>query len=392
MNLAEKTKEELIEEIEKLKSESKSSFQGAENYKNLIEHSPDGVFIHDDKGWVVFANPSALKMIGLKSLEEIENRSVFQYIFPEYHGLIKNQKEKIERGEASPFFSVKVKRPDGTIIEVELKSMPFVYEGKKSTLAVTHDITFQRKLEKEQLRAQIAEETNKILQEEIAERKKIEDELRESEEKITESLKEKEILLKEVHHRVKNNLQVISSILNLQSSYTKDSNTINILRESQNRIKTMSFIHESLYQTKDFAGINFSEYVENLAKNILYSFVGHESNIKLNLDIEKVFLNLDPAISCGLIINELLSNSLKHAFPGNKKGEITIALYADSGQIKLVVSDNGIGIPREIDFKNTESLGLQLVIILVQQLGGKIELEKRPQTKFTIMFNNKSVK
>jgi PAS domain S-box-containing protein len=207
------------------------------------------------------------------------------------------------------------------------------------------------------------------------------------EEQIRLSLKEKEVLLKEVHHRVKNNLQVISSILNLQSSYVKDKRVLEILLESQNRIKSMAFVHESLYQTKDFSNISFREYVENISRNLVHSYAATDSPPLLNLDLDDIQLNLDTAIPCGLIINELLTNSLKYAFPVGKQGKIDIVIREKSGHITINISDNGKGLPKEIDFRNTESLGLQLVVSLVEQINGKIKLDTKKGTKFTIEFS-----
>src|SRR5690606_31285503 len=192
-----------------------------------------------------------------------------------------------------------------------------------------------------------------------------------AEKELKNSLKEKEILLKEVHHRVKNNLQVISSILNLQSSYIHDEKILTILKESQNRIKSMAFIHESLYQTNDFSQINFSEYVVNLSKNLVHSYLVNNELIELRLDIIKVSLNLDLSILCGLIINELVSNALKYAFENQQeKGYILIKLKTDENYVYLTIADNGKGLPKNLDFRNTESLGLQLVTTLVEQING----------------------
>lgn len=206
-------------------------------------------------------------------------------------------------------------------------------------------------------------------------------------EQIRLSLKEKEVLLKEVHHRVKNNLQVISSILNLQSSYVKDKRVLEILLESQNRIKSMAFVHESLYQTKDFSNISFREYVENISRNLVHSYAATDSPPLLNLDLDDIQLNLDTAIPCGLIINELLTNSLKYAFPAGKQGKIEIAIRKKDANVTINISDNGKGLPKEIDFRNTESLGLQLVVSLVEQINGKIRLDTKKGTKFTIEFS-----
>ena len=207
-----------------------------------------------------------------------------------------------------------------------------------------------------------------------------------AEEELKESLKEKEVLLKEVHHRVKNNLQVISSILNLQSSYVKDENTLNILRESQNRIKSMAFIHESLYQTADFSKINFSEYITSLSKNLVHSYGVYDNLIELKLTLGDVSLNLDLSIPCGLIINELVSNSIKYAFPNKKKGVIKIELFEKNDNVSLIVEDNGLGLPKGINYKDTDSLGLQLVITLTEQISGTIKLDNKKGAKYTITF------
>lgn len=214
-----------------------------------------------------------------------------------------------------------------------------------------------------------------------------------SEEQIRQSLQEKEVLLKEVHHRVKNNLQVISSILNLQSSYVRDQGTLNILKESQNRIKSMAFIHESLYQTKDFSSINFTEYVHNLANNLMHSYSNINHDVKLKLDIQNVFLNLDLAIPCGLIINEIVSNALKYAFVDKREDcEIRIKMSVKEDKLLLMIGDNGKGFPSDIDYRNTESLGLQLVVTLVDQLNGTIELENNNGVNFIIIFKHNEVK
>jgi len=200
-------------------------------------------------------------------------------------------------------------------------------------------------------------------------------------------------LLKEVHHRVKNNLQVISSILNLQSSYVKDQQILNILKESQNRIKSMAFIHESLYQTKDLSSINFSEYISSLTHNLIHSYSNMDEQVKLSLDIQLIFLNLDLAIPCGLIINEIVSNSLKYAFVGNAGDpEITIKMKTKGDDITLIVGDNGIGLPQHINYRNTESLGLQLVVTLVDQLNGTIDINTKKGTIYTIAFKQNQIK
>ncbi len=203
---------------------------------------------------------------------------------------------------------------------------------------------------------------------------------------IKKSLQEKEILLKEIHHRVKNNLQVISSILNLQSSFIQDAKTQHILRESQNRIKSMAYIHETLYQNKDFSNVNFSAYVANLSKNLFYSYNISQQEVKLVLDIEPVQLSLDNAIPCGLIINELLANALKYAFPNNRRGILTVRVMKENEFINIEIEDNGVGFPDGLDFRCTETLGLQLVMTLAEQINAEIRLISKEGCKFAIKF------
>ncbi len=212
-------------------------------------------------------------------------------------------------------------------------------------------------------------------------------ELKSAEDKIKASLLEKEILLKEIHHRVKNNLQVISGLLNLQSHYIKEEESKEIYRESQNRIITMALIHEELYQREDLSSIDFADFLQNLSDNLLSSYGMDRRRISIELDIKEAELIIDTAIPCGLIINELVSNSLKHAFPGNQKGEIRVKLHSTGNKgYSLKISDNGVGFPRGMNFRQTKSLGLQLVTVLVDQLGGTIKMVKRKGTTFNITF------
>jgi PAS domain S-box-containing protein len=218
-----------------------------------------------------------------------------------------------------------------------------------------------------------------IVARDITERKRAEEQLR-------VALKEKEVLLKEIHHRVKNNLAVISSLLNMQSKYIKDRKTLEVFRESQNRVKTMALIHTKLYQSTDLARIDFADYIKKLAADLFDSYRLEPDSISLLLNVENVQLDVNVAIPCGLIINELLSNALKHAFPEGHRGEVRISLHLEDETVTLMVADNGIGFPGDIDFRNTESLGLQLVTALVMQLGGEIELTRDKGSTFRISF------
>lgn len=215
--------------------------------------------------------------------------------------------------------------------------------------------------------------------------------------KTENSLKEKEMLLREIHHRVKNNMQVMSSLLRLQTRNVTDEKTLEMAKESQNRIKVMALIHEKLYRSKDFANVEFNDYIKDLVNDLFLSYKVSSSDIKLTMNIDTISLGIDTAIPCGLIINELVSNSLKYAFPKGKDGEIRISLQriADvtSGMFELIVSDNGVGISPELDLKKTESLGLRLITNLAEnQLQGNVEINREQGTKFQIRFKEAQYK
>jgi two-component sensor histidine kinase len=193
------------------------------------------------------------------------------------------------------------------------------------------------------------------------------------------------VLLKEIHHRVKNNLQIISSLLNLQSDNIDLADPARTFRESQDRIRSMALIHEKLYRSGDVARIDFREYVESLTSGLYRSYFPGPG-VRIFADVENVSLDIDLAVSCGLIINELVSNALKYAFPDGRAGKIHVSLAGDGDSYTLTVSDDGVGLPPGLDFRDTPSLGLQLVNTLVGQLEGTIELDSAEGTRFKITF------
>ncbi|MBD2438881.1 PAS domain S-box protein [Nostoc sp. FACHB-110] len=209
-----------------------------------------------------------------------------------------------------------------------------------------------------------------------------------SQKQIQASLLEKEVLLKEIYHRVKNNLQVISSLLNLQSEYIKDKHDMEIFQQSQQRIASMALIHEKMYQSPDLARIDFGEYIQDLVASLFSSYEIQAGNISLKLNLDThVLLGLDLAIPCGLIIHELISNSLKYGFPQGGEGEIHIDIRKNHQQQCIItVRDNGVGLPANFNFKNTPSLGLQLVNALTCQLAGDIQIKNNNGVEFQIIF------
>lgn len=200
------------------------------------------------------------------------------------------------------------------------------------------------------------------------------------------SLKEKEQLLKEVHHRVKNNLQIISSLLNLQSEFVDDEKFLALIRESKNRITSMSLIHEMLYSSKNLSQINFKEYIETLYHSIYSTFITKDFKIDIKLKVDpEIHFEIDTMIPIGLILNEIITNSLKYAFP-NKKGRISFKAEKQAKNLILTISDNGIGIPPNFDYHKSKSLGLQLIYLLADQIDAQISLDLEQGTKFILQF------
>ena len=212
--------------------------------------------------------------------------------------------------------------------------------------------------------------------------------IKQAEEQIKQSLKEKEILLREVHHRVKNNMQIISSLLRLQSRYVTDETYRGMFEESYNRVISMSLVHEQIYNSGDLTKINIRDYIIELTDNVFLSNRGNAGKIALNLNVDNIQMGLDVTVPFGLILNELLTNSLKHAFPDGRNGKLTVSLHkTDSDDIELIVSDNGVGIPEDIDIQKTNSLGLHLINLLAEnQLRGEISLNRNTGTEFRIKF------
>ncbi len=311
--------------------------------RTVVESMGDSVIVLDEENRIMDMNPSARQVMGTPS--EFIGIPVGQ-VWPAWSNQIESgsgfkSKELILTGENGQ-----------RIYDVEISPLTDWRGRTVSRVVVLRDITEHKR----------------------------------AEEKIKQSLQEKELLLREIHHRVKNNIQIISSLLSLQSHYIKDKAYSEMLRDSQSRIKSMALIHEKLYQSKSLANIDFKEYITTLVHSLFQSYGVSMGSILLEVEVEKISLDIDAAIPCGLIINELVSNSLKHAFPEGQ-GKIRICFRSVDDSKELIVSDNGIGIPESVDLDTTQSLGLHLVKILAEdQLDGKISLERSEGTTFCITF------
>jgi len=212
-------------------------------------------------------------------------------------------------------------------------------------------------------------------------------ELLKSEEALRASLHEKDVLLKEIHHRVKNNMQVISSLVSLQADGSTDETVREVLRDVTYRVRSMALVHEKLYQSADLAHIDFAEYTRGLLGYLWRAHGAAAATVRLNLDLAAVSLPVDTAVPCGLILNELAGNALKHAFPEREEGEVTVSLHnSEEGCITLSVADNGVGLPEGLDWRQANSLGLRLVQMLSGQVGATVEARNNGGTRFEIVF------
>ncbi|HWR59860.1 MAG TPA: histidine kinase dimerization/phosphoacceptor domain -containing protein, partial [Thermodesulfovibrionales bacterium] len=313
--------------------------------------------------------------------DEIRNMTVMNVHPAKDVPSVLEQFEKQVRNEIRTIANIPVLRKDGSIFYADISANPMSFGGKTYVMGLFHDVS-ERKEKEEQIRA---------------------------------ALHEKEVLLKEVHHRVKNNLQIIESMLRMQSKAAGDEKAEQIFKESRNRIRAMAAIHTLLYQSGNLANIDFKEYIRSLVKQLFRSYNADPGAISLVISTSDLLLSIDTAIPCSLIINELVSNALKHAFPEGRKGELRISLrkVAESespndaresetvdlqsedqtsghGLVELIVSDNGVGFSEGKDLSECKTMGLVLVKMLVEQLDGNIEMFRNGGTRFVIRFRTES--
>ena len=332
--------------------------RGEESFRRVVEWAPNAMIMVDSRGCIVLVNAEAERVFGYPRAELV-GRSVDL--------LVPQQSAAHHAGFREGFFANPAPRPmgtgrdlfarraDGGEFPVEIGLNPLETEQGLMVLASVVDIT-------ERKRAQ---------------------------QRLEKALEEKTVLLNELHHRVKNNLQMISSLLNLQADSCGDARAREILNESQNRVKAMGLTHQLLYEHKDFSRVDFGEYLRRLAQLLLSAYRGRSGRVALNLALpeQACYVGLERAIPCGLAVNELVTNAFKHAFPGDRRGAITIALAsAEDDNVILTVSDDGVGLPDGFDIESVKSLGLRLVPLLVEQLQGSLTVAGSPGSSFSLRF------
>ena len=328
-----------------------------ERFQSLFENSTIGLYRTTPDGRILLANPTLIRMLGYESLGDLNQRNLeeegFEASYP--RGTFKERIEK--EGEIRGLESA-WKRRDGTTI--------FVRESARAIRDAAGNVLYYEGTV-----------------EDVTERRRAEDAL-------MASLREKEVLLREIHHRVKNNMQIISSLLNLQAREIADPAVAQMFKESQGRIRAMAFVHERLYRSKDLSRVGLSEYIGSLLAHLSRIYLVDAARIRFETEIEDIALEISTAIPCGLLINELVTNSLKHAFPGDRAGTIRLEMRRRSAEggdrFLLRVADDGVGFPQGVDFQMTESLGMQIILMLVDQIDGAIERESGPGTAFRIEF------
>ena len=353
--------------------------RSVEQFRMAIEAAPTGMLMINDRGVIVMVNEQIEKLFGypreqlLGQFMEILVPARFRGPHPDYRKVFLGNPKARSMGAGRDLYGV---RKDGSEVPIEIGLNPLKTQEGDFVLSSVVNITERKRAdqEREALLGQLRV-LNADLEQRVTDRTAA----------LTATLRERDVLLKEIHHRVKNNLQVISSLINMQVRQLEDSGSRSALEECQTRVQAIALIHEKLYQSKDYSRVPFSEYARGLAANVFSALGISKDLVELSMDIEELSLTVDKAIPCGLVLNELITNSLKHAFPGGRRGRVTVGLRREEGgHALLIVRDDGAGMPADVDHSN--SLGMTLVVMLVEQLGGTIDIRSTGGTEMRVRF------
>jgi PAS domain S-box-containing protein len=352
---------ELVRVNRRLEEASAEVQRAKERVEAILDNSPDPILLlRGPDGGISTGNPSFYKMFGFTAAEMTEE-SLLHLIDPAYADDLRKALLNVISHPATITLQVIARKKDNQSFSADIALAPI--KGGQLVKGIVCSIR------------------------DITERVQAEDKIRTALLENEAALSEREVLLKEIHHRVKNNLQVVSSLLKLQSSSIHDERVKLLFLDSQNRVQSMALIHEQLYQAADLARIDFNTYIHNLTSHLLASYAGETGKIELKIDAEEIYLPIDVAIPCGLLINEMISNAFKHAFPTQESGTISISFRSTpSDEIELTIKDDGIGFPSDLDFRHTRSLGMQLIQQLTRQLHGTVELNGTQGTCFQVRF------
>jgi PAS domain S-box-containing protein len=322
-------------------------------YRTIVESSPDAILLTDTDGKLMECNPQAAELFGVATPAGMIGRCLFDLLLPDDRDRARAAHRSVAPNGSRQWADYEFLREDGGRFPGEMSARPAfdTTHPPQGVIVIVRDITQRRRTEGT----------------------------------LRDALNRKDILLKEVNHRVHNHLSMLSRLLNLQARDIEDARAADLLRESRNRLKSIELMHSQILQSADLSAISMREYIRRLAALLYRSYGTHASTVSLTVDVDHICIGPDKALPCGIIINELLTNALRHAFPGKRKGEVNVRLHPNrGGTIQLEVRDNGIGIPNRAMLDRADTFGMTIIRLLTEQLHGTISVDRHEGTIFTV--------